>query len=357
MAVSSLGLSCPTGGSFYICANNATEFIGCCTTNPCADGSGSCPKSNLRAASFSGDSYGEIPAQQCAGGSGSSALWYTCQKSLPPFLGCCSTNPCAQGSCPSADLAAASLSSNATSRAVFMTMGAVDPSSTPTPTPSSDPPAAARAVLSTGSIAGIAVGGALLLLVIAGFTIYKCGWCRRIKEKKDSFESPFIPAGLVSYPGGVQPAGSPSLPTALSCECVCFGKMSETDRYPAPQTPTFPYAVSSPGSPPASQQLFPGYKPHDSVISSVYSSVGSPLPRGSQFSGYPGSEGTYQPASELDASTVTAVTPELQGSEVGRDWSTPTSPPGRGGERQPATPQHGWMGRGNGEMREYRASR
>jgi hypothetical protein len=157
---------------------------------------------------------------------------------------------------------------------------------------------------------------------------------------------------------GCSPAGARACQLSFHVSACAAAKMTEIDQYySAPQTPTFPYAVSSPGSPPSSQQLFPGYKPHDSVISSVYSSAGSPLPRGSQFSGYPGSEGTYQPTSELDASTVTAVTPELQGSEVGRDWSSPTSPPGRASERQPATPQHGWMGRGHDEMREYRASR
>ncbi|KAK0612017.1 hypothetical protein B0T14DRAFT_500980 [Immersiella caudata] len=336
MAVSLLGLSCPAGGSFYICQNNATEFIGCCTTNPCADGSGNCPKSNLRTASFSGDSYSEIPAQQCAGGSGSSALWYTCQKNLPPFLGCCSTNPCAQGSCPSSDLAAASLSSNATSRAVFITMGAepADPTSTSLPIPTGVPEVASSSSWSTGAVAGIAVGSALLLMVIVGFIIYKCGWCRRKKEKRTSFESPYVPAGLVSYPGGVQPGGSPNLPAA----------------FPSPQTPTFPYTVSPPGSPPSTQQLFPGYKPHDSIISSAYSSAGSPLPRGSQISGYAGSEATYQPVSELDASTVAPVTPELQGSDAPKDWSSPSR------ERHLITPQQEWIGRKD-EMREYRASR
>ncbi|KAK0648577.1 hypothetical protein B0T16DRAFT_116941 [Cercophora newfieldiana] len=325
--MSSFGLSCPTGGSFYVCQNNATEFIGCCTSNPCADGSGNCPKSDLRSASFSGDSYSEIPAQQCAGGSGSSsALWYTCQKNLPPFLGCCSTNPCSQGSCPSTNLAPASLSSNATSRATFLALGA-DPI---TPTPSDTPAATSRAGLSTGAIAGIAVGGALLLIVIAGFTIYKCGWCAKKKKKRESYESPFIPAGLVSYPGGIHPAGSPCMAAA----------------FPSPQSPSYPYTASSPGSPPMDQHLFPSYKPHDSMISSMHSSAGSPLPRGSHFSGYTASEGTYQPISELDASSVAAVTPELPGSEAGREWSSPVSATGRGSERHPATPQQGWMGGG-----------
>ncbi|KAJ9161911.1 hypothetical protein NKR19_g1800 [Coniochaeta hoffmannii] len=63
---STFGLSCPSGGSFYICQNNKTEFIGCCTADPCLDGSGSCPQANLRNASFSADSYDGLKPQDCA---------------------------------------------------------------------------------------------------------------------------------------------------------------------------------------------------------------------------------------------------------------------------------------------------
>ncbi|KAH6623678.1 hypothetical protein F5144DRAFT_595803 [Chaetomium tenue] len=45
------GARCPDGGSFYICENNATEFVGCYILDPCADGSGKCAHDDLRPAS------------------------------------------------------------------------------------------------------------------------------------------------------------------------------------------------------------------------------------------------------------------------------------------------------------------
>ncbi len=180
-ALSSLGLSCPTGGSFYICQNNATEFIGCCTTNPCANGSGECPKANLRPTSFSGDAYGDIPPQQCAGND-KAALFYTCMHNVPPFLGCCTSNPCASGSCPSSRLSAAKLSTDPAARAAFVTE--VSPPQAPPQPPSTETHSGGG--LPTGAIVGIAVGGALVVFAVIGLVMYRCGWLARKRKERQT---------------------------------------------------------------------------------------------------------------------------------------------------------------------------
>ncbi|KAF3354168.1 3-hydroxy-3-methylglutaryl-coenzyme A reductase [Verticillium dahliae VDG1] len=102
-----LGLSCPEGGHFYICEGDATEFIGCCNSNPCGDNDGNCPTSDLRVSSFSSNRYANIPAQSCDDARGA-RIWWTCRDNKPPFLGCCASNPCGEG-CPQDHLIAAVL--------------------------------------------------------------------------------------------------------------------------------------------------------------------------------------------------------------------------------------------------------
>lgn len=123
----------------------------------------------------------------------------------------------------------------------------------------------------------------------------------------------------------------------------------------APQTPTFGY-VGGPGSPHSSQQPFAGYKPHDSLTSPMYSSsAGSSPPRASQFSAYNGSDVAYRPVSELDGSSAVVVTPELPGSDAGRDWSSPMSAAGQRHDRHPASPQ-GWGSRNEGGLNVWNGS-
>jgi len=194
-----LGLSCPKGGSFYICTGNSTEFIGCCTVNPCGDGTGHCPDDKLAPATFSSDAYDDIPPQDCAGTTG---LWYTCKYDTPPFLGCCSKNPCDGGSgCPASSLAGAALSHNKDYRQKFLlyagqsTAGTSSPSSTPSsvsatsqltgsgaPTASAQPqtqPVSSSSSLSGGAIAGIVIGAAVVLLAAIAAL-----FCRRRGKKR-----------------------------------------------------------------------------------------------------------------------------------------------------------------------------
>ncbi|KAI1506756.1 hypothetical protein F5X99DRAFT_404114 [Biscogniauxia marginata] len=138
-----LGLSCPTGGEFYVCNQSTTRFIGCCMHNPCHIDiipsqlnnsnigleSGQCAPGALKPASFAASAYDAIPEQDCAGPVNNldtisaitvQELWYVCADTQPPFLGCCSENPCSEGGCPAGSLAPAVLSDNATSAAVFL---------------------------------------------------------------------------------------------------------------------------------------------------------------------------------------------------------------------------------------------
>ncbi|ROV97517.1 hypothetical protein VSDG_04545 [Cytospora chrysosperma] len=65
--IDTLGLSCPNGGDFYVCQDSKLQFLGCCASDPCADGSGHCPQSDLRYSSFDTDTYDNISTQSCVG--------------------------------------------------------------------------------------------------------------------------------------------------------------------------------------------------------------------------------------------------------------------------------------------------
>ena len=195
--VSALGLSCPSGGAFHVCEHSKIEFIGCCTSDPCADGSGQCPQNNLRPSSFSGDRYADIPPQQCATDN-STARWYTCMATLPPFLGCCLGNPCATGGCLASELRAARLSSDSAARSAFLSMG-------DEPSGHSD-----KLLLPTAAIVGIAIGGALIVFSLVAIIIYKCGWHARKRKERESFVAPILPRAGAG-PGMRESVGSSKL--------------------------------------------------------------------------------------------------------------------------------------------------
>ncbi|KAK1764272.1 hypothetical protein QBC33DRAFT_595597 [Phialemonium atrogriseum] len=188
----SMGLSCPSGGTIYICQDSDIEFLGCCTVDPCTGGSGVCPGSDLRNSSFSFDHYEDIPAQSCR---------------------CCSVNPCNTGACPEGDLYPAELSSNSAARGMFLT------SATSTSTPSNTKPASSatssntevsaggsRISLSPGAIAGIAVGTAVLVLAIVVGCVYtfKRGRYSSRKKDRESYTKSFI--GSLSTDGTAEPS-------------------------------------------------------------------------------------------------------------------------------------------------------
>lgn len=156
------GLSCPNGGDFHICENTKREFIGCCTMDPCADGSGLCDEMHLRAASFSESSYLDIPPQSCETSDGADQF-YTCKANDPPFLGCCTINPCVNMTCPSANLRAAILSSDHDDRASFLAPSSSSNSGKDTAVAKSS-----STGLSSGAIAGLVVTIIVLVMLIAG---------------------------------------------------------------------------------------------------------------------------------------------------------------------------------------------
>jgi LPXTG-motif cell wall-anchored protein len=209
------GLSCPGGGSFYICQNNATEFVGCCTTNPCAAAAnGRCPAANLRASSFSADTYTDLPRQDCDDAK-SIEIWYTCKFNRPPFMGCCASNPCAKGLCAPDDLRPAKLSGEPELKASFLQPG-LSATSTSTgaaasATGSNDPSAVAAPStgLSSGAIGGIVAGAVILVIAVVVFFLYKR--CRRARAKTET-DTP-TPVGAGVYSNAVPPGQpSPGLP-------------------------------------------------------------------------------------------------------------------------------------------------
>lgn len=179
-------MSCPAGGSFYACADGS-NFVGCCGSNPCANG---CPAGLLEPAGFDPNQYGQFGDQQCDAG-----LFYTCifdSQSSSTFMGCCKSNACSQKQCPTDDLAGAFLSDNPTKAAPFLalngTVEIVASSSSASTTSTASPTVAGVGASSTtsssssatilpssqpqtnvGAIAGGAVGGfAVLMAFILG---------------------------------------------------------------------------------------------------------------------------------------------------------------------------------------------
>lgn len=167
---SSLGLTCPHGGKFYVCNVAATRFLGCCASNPC--GTGVCPTQDLRSSGFTADSWSAIPEQGCVLANANPALqWWTCS-AAPTFMGCCVTNPCKQNStCPQSDLGPARLTNSADAASVFFSSdGGAD--------------STCGSSITAGAVAGIAIGSAVAALLLGGILAWMCGWMGKRKQTK-----------------------------------------------------------------------------------------------------------------------------------------------------------------------------
>jgi hypothetical protein len=172
--------SCPAGGTWYVCgAGSKSKFVGCCSTDPCSSKSNGCPAGSLQPAAFSASAYGTFADQECSAG-----LFYTCTS--PPFLGCCKSNPCAQGGCPRTDLASAFLSSDPGKAADFLpkskSAGGAAPSAV-----GSMPMTESHASngMSTGAIVGIAIAAVAIIAGLTGAFIYVFVKRRRAREEAE----------------------------------------------------------------------------------------------------------------------------------------------------------------------------
>ncbi|KAM0261489.1 hypothetical protein ACHAQJ_002170 [Trichoderma viride] len=204
-----LGLECPESSLFYICEDQPTRFVGCCTIDPCSENDGICPDGDVQPASFSPDAYDQILAQECLD---PGFLWYTCRDSSPPFLGCCSQMACEANGCPVDKVGGASLSSNPKQAAPFLFSGSTTRSTSSTttwttsttingpvsttastsvstnqsaaPQQSTQPPPSAHTGLSKGAIGGIAAAAAAAGVCILAFVVFWALRNARLRKKQ-----------------------------------------------------------------------------------------------------------------------------------------------------------------------------
>ncbi|ATY62695.1 hypothetical protein A9K55_009052 [Cordyceps militaris] len=218
------GLKCVSNGAQLYVNSTSSAYLGCCVSDPRITDDALCPQSDIRAMTFDKAMYNNIEPQQCAKGKSS---WYTCALTTPPFIGCCTTNPCLNGGCPSSNLGSATLSSNPKDAASFMegagksaapassstatttTTKPTESSAAPTasPTPSSSAPAAGDSgggnnSSHPGVTAGIAVGAAV---GVAAVVLGVLWWMRRRRAKAKQngaagSDAPFSPATQCATP-------------------------------------------------------------------------------------------------------------------------------------------------------------
>ncbi|UPL02119.1 hypothetical protein LCI18_013053 [Fusarium solani-melongenae] len=179
--IKELGLTCPRGGDFYVCDKAKIQFIGCCGIDPCAN-DGVCPEDQLVLSSFTKAKYDDLPPQSCDNSTSTDkdeeALWYTCGFTNPPFLGCCTTNPCGDAVCPSDNLAPAILSDNSTNRNNFLNPKGFNEKATqstlvvkPSSTALGDLEGVSDdedSALGAGAVAGICVAAIVIVLLLVG---------------------------------------------------------------------------------------------------------------------------------------------------------------------------------------------
>ncbi|KAL4906972.1 hypothetical protein BDW74DRAFT_150081 [Aspergillus multicolor] len=163
--------TCPPGSNWYACPD-PPRFVGCCTSAPCNNATSStCPPLDIRPASFDGAAmFDKIRPGACV--NLPSANWFVCNFTESPFLGCCATNPCAGSSCPLEDLRPAAWSASAPDQYELFR--------------DAKSPGNSTSHLSSGAIAGIAVGGMAVFFGILA-AIYLLLRCRR---RRRGYSSP-----------------------------------------------------------------------------------------------------------------------------------------------------------------------
>ncbi|KAL9010587.1 MAG: hypothetical protein Q9173_004498 [Seirophora scorigena] len=257
--------SCPRGGSWTACGFGS-RFVGCCleASSACII---DCSAEHLKPASFAKDRYLDVPGSVCP----DDALWYTCQSTVPTFMGCCTSNPCLQHGCPAADLRAAHLSTNDAEAEPYSAIlgpeqtaleSAASSSSTPSPpsssatapAPSSTPHTDAPALVG-GIIGGVAAAVFLASLAIAFFFLR-----RRRRHRRQLQPEPTSPR---LQPDNKQSPVSPSNQDAPLSPAPCYSapsiihpspEVQELDTTPPPprlwHTPPQAHALEMPSPSP-----------------------------------------------------------------------------------------------------------
>lgn len=235
-------LSCPRGGKFYVCTGSAKEFLGCCTSNPCANG-GECPADDRKVSSFSLDVYPNIQEQSCDDPRPAKEIWWTCKNEHTntfPFIGCCATNPCNEtdGLCPVDNLIPATLSKDSSARAFFVASEDASPTPSASASATSTPDSVSGGGLATGAIVGIAIGAAVAVGVIIAI-VWRCGWhARKRNERREPNWEPASPGrhpemGFASSPHSpspYDPSRSPRLYDPARCKpLITFFQRIMTD--------------------------------------------------------------------------------------------------------------------------------
>ncbi|KAH7127032.1 hypothetical protein B0J11DRAFT_292448 [Dendryphion nanum] len=190
-STNNFGMNCPSGGDFHACSSKSL-FVGCCASDPCSN---DCPAGNLKPTGFAVTKHGNMTDASCPMGS----QFYTCVydgKTPDTFWGCCKSNPCATGSCPSENLAGAFLGTPAQLQAYAGLQ------SSPSPTASSS----SGSSINVAAIAGGAAGGGVAILLLLGLLIVYIRRAKKAKtahaelEKRQS-QSPFAGAGAAEKRG------------------------------------------------------------------------------------------------------------------------------------------------------------
>ncbi|KAI0108293.1 hypothetical protein F4814DRAFT_451576 [Daldinia grandis] len=180
------GLSCPFGGSFYVCLSSPVRFLGCCETDPCSNG-GQCRLDELRPASYV--DYPD-PHQSCAAPY-DEREWYTCDLATPRFMGC---DPCDQG-CPDWGLIPARLDDDSNTVASFLSSPRTPP-------------------VNIGLIVGVSVSVAVLVLLVLGATV----WRKSIKKRYHRSNDGQSNKADTSSQAGSETPSTASDGTAHSCK-------------------------------------------------------------------------------------------------------------------------------------------
>ncbi|KAK0702686.1 hypothetical protein B0H67DRAFT_594940 [Lasiosphaeris hirsuta] len=174
-----LEISCHYGGSFFVCDHNTTEFVMCCTINPCAGGQGLCLPDSLYNVSFPQQRFDDIPRLEYAR---ERTFWYIYNFTSPPFLGCCKKDACIT-SYEKTALLPAKLGNDIAARNAFPNDSGTSPA--PAESPATPTPQVPAGALSSPVTAVITLGSTAFVAIIAA-SMYAWGRHRGRKAQSRS---------------------------------------------------------------------------------------------------------------------------------------------------------------------------